>query len=237
MTKLTYFDLGYCSYDEALLLQLQLLDQVRSAHKELACLMLLEHDPPVITLGRSARPEHVLASADRLTSLGIELHKTSRGGDVAYHGPGQLVGYPILSLQHRRLNVHQYLRNLEEALMRLLERFAINSRRIDGLTGVWVGDEKIAAIGIAVRRWVTYHGFALNVSPDMSHFETIVPCGIVDKHITSLEKLVGESISVNEIKDSLTESMAEVFGFESARKQDIQQFLPDHAYATWRGGS
>jgi lipoate-protein ligase B len=219
MTTLECFDIGRAAYGPTVDLQKRLLADVKAAAEERAFLVLVEHDPPVITLGRSTRgPDNVLVPRDRLAREGIELHESSRGGDVTYHGPGQLVGYPILRLDLHGRDVHRYLRDLEEVLIRLLARFGVEGGRTEGLTGVWVGHYKIAAIGVAVSRWVTYHGFALNVEPNLSHFGLIVPCGIRDKGVTSLARVLGRPVTVAEVKRPLAECVAEVFGFEGVRE-------------------
>jgi len=213
MTPLTVMDCGRAAYGPTLDLQKKLLREVQLADDERAYLLLVEHEPAVITLGRRAKAEHLLASRERLAAMGIELAEASRGGDITYHGPGQLVGYPILHLAPGRRPVHAYIRNLEESLIRLLERFGIEGRRIGGKTGVWVGDEKVAAIGIAVSRWTAYHGFALNVATDLSAFDLIVPCGIRGARVTSLERLTGRAVAIEEVKPPLVECLAEVLGF------------------------
>jgi lipoate-protein ligase B len=216
MAELVCLDIGRAAYEPALALQERLVAEVKAAGDERAFLVLVEHDPPVITLGRGAEDRHVVASAERLAAEGIEVQASSRGGDVTYHGPGQIVGYPIVRLDLHGRDVHRYLRDLEEALIRTLGRFGVEGYRAEGLTGVWVGEEKIAAIGVAVTRWVSYHGFALNVAPDLSHFDLIVPCGIRERGVTSLARLTGEGVSVEAVKPPLVECFAEVFGFEGA---------------------
>jgi len=216
MAELVYLDVGRMAYGPAVALQKRLVAEVKASEAELARLVLVEHDPPVITLGRGAHAEHVVASRERLAAEGIELHESSRGGDVTYHGPGQLVGYPILRLDLHGHDVHRYLRDLEEVLIRTVSRFGITGERSEGQTGVWVGAEKVAAIGVAVTRWVTWHGFALNVSTNLSHFHLIVPCGIPDKGVTSLERLLGRPVAMDEVKPAVLESMVEVFGFSGA---------------------
>ncbi|HEY3997293.1 MAG TPA: lipoyl(octanoyl) transferase LipB [Candidatus Xenobia bacterium] len=153
-------------------------------------LLLLQH-PPVVTMARGADRSHVLLSSEELASRGAELVECNRGGDVTYHGPGQLVGYPIIDLKPDRCDVGQYLRDLEQLLIETLSVFGLTASRKPGLTGVWVGHEKIAALGVHMSRWVTTHGFALNVSPALEHFAWIVPCGIRDYGVTSMEKLLG----------------------------------------------
>lgn len=219
MLELIYSDLGRRSYEAALRIQRRLLDEVISGGDGPARLMLLEHDPPVITLGRSAGGGHILASPDRLRREGIEVRESDRGGDVTYHGPGQLVGYPIVQLARRGRTVRGYVRSLEEVIIRLLGRFGLEGRRPEGLTGVWVGDEKVAAIGIAVKRWVAWHGFALNVSTNLSHFDFIVPCGLDGCKVTSMEKLLDRPVQISQVRRYLIECMGEVFGFDSVREE------------------
>ena len=173
-------------------------------------LLLLEH-PHVFTLGRGANSANILAGADQLESLSIEVHETGRGGDVTYHGPGQLVGYPIIDLKPDRCDVHRYVRDIEEVLIRSIAEFGITGERIPGLTGVWVGTEKIAAIGIRIARWITSHGFALNVNTDLDYFQMIVPCGITDKGVTSMSRLLGHRLDMKEVARIVALRFAEVF--------------------------
>lgn len=174
-------------------------------------LLLLEHIPPVITLGRATQQEHLLATREQLQNLGIQLVETDRGGDITYHGPGQLVGYPILDLREHSRDVHLYLRRLEEVIIRALRHFGIEAHRKEGLTGVWVGEEKVAAMGIKVSHWITMHGFALYVYPNLSHFDLIVPCGIHDKGVTSLQNLLGQEVTLQEVVPVVVNSFANVF--------------------------
>ena len=199
-------------YAEALELQKDLVE-ARKAGSIPDQLLLLQH-PPVITLGVKARSDrtNVLASPQALERQGVQLFETGRGGDVTYHGPGQLVGYPILDLRPDRCDVHRYVRDMEDALIRVAAAFGITSGRVAGLTGVWVGNEKLAAIGVRISRWVTSHGFAFNVTTDLTHFDLIVPCGIVDKGVTSLERLLGRTVPMREVEDAAAESFARVFG-------------------------
>ena len=217
MAELVTLDVGRAAYGPTLRLQERLRREVHAAPEERAYLVLVEHDPPVITLGRGADAAHVVAPRDRLAREGVEIHETQRGGDVTYHGPGQIVGYPILRLDLHGRDVHRYLRDLEETLIRLLARFGIQGERVRGMTGVWVGREKVAAIGVAISRWVTWHGFALNVDPDLAHFGLIVPCGLQGMGVTSLARLLGRAITVAEVKGPLVECLVEVFGFDGAR--------------------
>jgi lipoyl(octanoyl) transferase len=180
-------------------------------------LLLCEH-PHVITQGRSGKRENLLASENVLKQKGVEFHATDRGGDITYHGPGQLVGYPILNLGAIRRDVVWYVRMLEEAMIRATAEFGVTAGRVTGKTGIWVGEsgaeEKLAAIGVHISRWVTSHGFAYNVSTDLRFFDLIVPCGIADRKPTSLEKLLGRSVSAKEVKPRIATHLGEVFGLE-----------------------
>jgi lipoate-protein ligase B len=173
-------------------------------------LLLLEH-PHVFTLGRGADASNILADQDQLQSNSVEVHETGRGGDVTYHGPGQLVGYPIINLKPDRCDVHRYVRALEEVLIRTIADYGIDGGRIEGLTGVWVGNEKIAAIGVRIARWITSHGFALNVNTDLKFFQMIVPCGITDKGVTSISRLVGRDVDLREVAATAAGHFGEVF--------------------------
>ena len=222
-------DLGRAAYAPTLALQLQLVAQLRAMATEErggsdadagdraqdGWLLLVEHDPPVLTMGRRAEEGHVLVPRERLAALGIEVHEVSRGGDVTYHGPGQLVAYLILRLDRHGRDVHLFMRNLEESVIRVLARYGVAGERAEGLTGVWVGREKVAAAGVAITRWVTYHGIALNVCPQMDHFGLIVPCGITDRGVTSLSALAGREVSVAEVRPAMAECVAEVFGMRA----------------------
>ncbi|MBI2222496.1 MAG: lipoyl(octanoyl) transferase LipB [Acidobacteria bacterium] len=211
MRKVQVRRLGRIGYADALELQQRLVEERRRGEIE-DQLLLLEH-PPVITLGVKVRNDrsHVLASPERLATLGVELHETGRGGDVTYHGPGQVVGYPIVDLRPDRCDVHAYVRDLEEVMIRAARTFGVEATRVAGLTGIWVGNEKLAAIGVRISRWVTSHGFAFNVNTDLSHFALIVPCGINDRGVTSLAKLLGRAVPMAEVEDALEVAAREVF--------------------------
>lgn len=202
---------GVVPYADALALQKELVD-ARKADRIPDQLILLQH-PPVITLGVKTRSDrsHVLATPEALQQQGVELFETGRGGDVTYHGPGQLVGYPILDLRPDRCDVHRYVRDLEEALIQVAAAFGLSAGRVPGLTGVWVGNEKLAAIGVRISRWITSHGFALNVGTDLSHFGLIVPCGITDRGVTSLEVLLGRPVAMGDVEEAAIQAMASVF--------------------------
>ena len=206
--------LGTIGYQAALDLQAQLVER-RKQGLIPDQLLLLEH-PPVITLGVRTRNDrsHVLESEAALAAKGVGLFETGRGGDVTYHGPGQLVGYPIVDLKPDRCDVHRYVRDLEEVLIRAVDAFGVRAGRIEGLTGIWVGDQKLAAIGVRISRWVTSHGFALNVNTDLSHFGLIVPCGITDKGVTSLERLLGHALPMDEVAETVARQFAALFSGE-----------------------
>ncbi|MEK6301946.1 MAG: lipoyl(octanoyl) transferase LipB [Acidobacteriota bacterium] len=203
---------GLVSYSDGLALQEQAVERLRSDEAP-EQLLLLEH-PHVFTLGRGADSAHILAGKEQLQSRSIEVHETGRGGDVTYHGPGQLVAYPIISLKPDRCDVHRYVRDIEEVLIRTIADFGVTGTRIAGLTGVWVGNEKLAAIGVRIARWITSHGFALNVSTDLNYFQMIVPCGISDRGVTSLSKLVGRSIDIQKVAQCAASHFGEVFSRE-----------------------
>jgi lipoyl(octanoyl) transferase len=181
--------LGVVPYLDALALQRALVEQRRA--DQIDDLLLLVEHPPVLTLGvrGDGGRSHILITPEALAARGIEVHETGRGGDITYHGPGQIVGYPILNLKPDRCDVHRYVRDLEEVLIRVARDYDIEARRIEGLTGAWVGAEKLAAIGVRISRWITCHGFALNLTTDLSHFDLILPCGIPDRGVTSLAQL------------------------------------------------
>ena len=190
--------LGRVDYAEGLALQRRLVAERREDQIE-DTLLLLEH-PPVITLGRNSDRANVLEGDDDLRARGIEIHEIGRGGDVTFHGPGQLVGYPIVKLVDREKDAHAYLRNLEAGLIDLAAHYGITARRVAGLTGIWVGDEKLAAIGVRLSTgWITSHGFAFNVTTDLDGFSAIVPCGIHGKGVTSLERLLADCPAIDEV--------------------------------------
>jgi lipoyl(octanoyl) transferase len=202
-------NLGVVEYDDGLELQDALRQSV--GRGELPDQLLLLEHPPVVTVGRNSDGANVLLAEEELAKRGIGLYETGRGGDVTFHGPGQVVGYPIVDLNPDRRDVHRYVRDLEEVMIRALEDFGVRSGRIPGLTGVWVGDLKVAAIGVRISRWITSHGFAFNVGTDLGYFRTIVPCGIEDRGVTSLESLLREVVPMKVVRDRLTARFAEVF--------------------------
>ena len=203
--------LGVVPYADGLELQRELVGR-RKADQIPDQLLLLEH-PPVITLGVKTRNDrsHVVATVETLEEEGVEVFESGRGGDVTYHGPGQLVAYPIIDLRPDRCDVHRYVRDLEEVLIRTSAAFGIVARRSEGLTGAWVGEEKLAAIGVRIARWITSHGFALNVSTNLSHFGLIVPCGISGKGVTSVEKLLARQVPMASVQDAAVDAFCAVF--------------------------
>lgn len=224
-------NLGIVPYAEALALQHQLVD-ARKAGQGNDALLLLEH-PPVFTLGRNATETHILAAPEFLDEIGIEVHRVERGGDVTYHGPGQLVGYPILDLHNYRMDVGWYVRSLEDVLIATLNSYGLEARRagMDAtgkrdpkLVGVWIDnpsddpldrqihpEAKIAQIGARIESWITYHGFALNVDPNMEHFQLIVPCGITDKPVTSLAHALHRPVSMRDVRERVVCAFEKVF--------------------------
>src|SRR2546426_12535098 len=209
-------DLGLMGYAEAWALQKRLV-AARKANAIEDVLLLCEH-PHVITQGRNGKREHLLASEHVLQQKGVEFHATDRGGDITYHGPGQIVGYPILNLGAIRRDVVWYVRMLEEVMIRATLEFGITAERVEGKTGIWVRagntEEKVAAIGVHISRWVTSHGFAYNVSTDLRNFDLIVPCGIAECKATSLEKLLGRSVEEKEVSPRIAKHLGELLGLE-----------------------
>ena len=222
MRPLEIVDLGRMRYADALEVQQKL---VKTRHSGEGCdtLLFVEH-PHVVTMGRNGKVHHLLASEEILARTGIEYYETDRGGDVTYHGPGQVVGYPILNLREWKRDVHAYFRGVEQALIDALAVFGITANRIAerGYEGVWVDGAKIAAIGIHISRWVTSHGFALNVDTDLSYFKYIVPCGLA-KPVCSLRSL-GSQVGREEVISAIATSFANVFGYEPAMaQQELQE--------------
>jgi len=209
--------LGVVPYADGLALQRAVVEERQ--HNRIDDVLLLVEHPHVLTLGvrGDGGRRHILATLDQLAQRGIDIHETGRGGDITYHGPGQLVGYPIICLKPDRCDVHKYVRDLEEVLIRTAADYGIAGRRIEGLTGVWVQAEntesaqKLAAIGVRISRWVTSHGFALNVTTNLEHFSWIVPCGIADRGVTSMARLRGGALRLEEVAESVVRHFAAVF--------------------------
>jgi lipoate-protein ligase B len=202
--------LGLVPYAQALELQREVAKQRVAGTLAQDVLLLLEH-PPVVTMGRSAKESHLLASAELLAARGVERFEVERGGDVTFHGPGQLVGYPIIDLKRHKRDLHWYLRQVEEALIRGLAMVGIAAERNAGYSGVWTKGRKIASIGVHARDWVTWHGFALNVSTDLSYFDLMVPCGIQAVTMTSVEREISDGVTMNYVTDCVVAGFADVF--------------------------
>ena len=211
MRELDVRRLGVVSYAEALAVQRALVEE-RRAERVPDLLLLLQH-PPVITLGvkGDGGRSNIVADEARLSELGIDVSETGRGGDVTYHGPGQIVGYPILDLRPDRCDVHRYVRDLEEVMIGVCADYGVQAERIQGLTGAWVGEEKIGAIGVRISRWITSHGFAFNVNTDLGHFDLIVPCGIANRGVTSLRLATGRDLSISDVEDALVRRFCDRF--------------------------
>jgi lipoyl(octanoyl) transferase len=210
------------AYAEALALQRALVEE-RKAGTIDDQLLLVEH-PHVLTLGvrGDGGRSHILAPPELLATRGVEIHEAGRGGDITYHGPGQIVGYPIVDLKPDRQDVHRYVRDIEEVLIRTAADYGVEAGRVDGLTGVWVGREKLAAIGVRIARWVTSHGFALNLTTDLDYFNLIVPCGIADRGVTSLARLLGRDVDRLEVEDHIVAHFCRVFERAVAAAAPVQ---------------
>jgi lipoate-protein ligase B len=211
--ELTYYNLGLVDYKSTWDLQTQFLNK-RIKNEVRDTLILLEH-PHTYTLGKVADKGNLTANEDQLNSLGISVYEIDRGGDITYHGPGQIVGYPIINLSDWKEDTHYYLRSLEEVIMNVCNDYGLSTQRNEKYTGVWINDKKIAAIGIKVSRWVTMHGFAFNVNTDLNYFGGIIPCGIRDKEVTSLSKELGRNIEIEEVKSKLVDNFKNIFNYNS----------------------
>lgn len=212
--------LGTVDYAEAHRAQKEL--QTKRIAGEIGDTVLLLEHPPVLTMGRSAKVQHVLASESELEALGVELHEVGRGGDVTYHGPGQLVAYPIVDLKPDRKDVRKYVSSLEETMIRTCADFGLTANRVAGLNGAWIGERKVGAVGVRISRWVTMHGLALNVNSRLEHFEWIVPCGIQDKGVTSISAELGREVSV----DTALELLAAHFAAQYDAEVEWQDAMP-----------
>ena len=203
--------LGLVPYADALALQKELVEERRQGR--IGDILLLVEHPHVLTLGvrGDGGRSHILAAPDVLAARGVDVHETGRGGNITYHGPGQLVGYPIIDLKPDRCDVHRYVRDLEEVLIRVSADYGLSGERVGGLTGVWIGGAKVAAIGVRIARWITSHGFALNVTADLDYFNLIVPCGIADRGVTSLSQLLGRPVDRREVEDRVVQRFSEIF--------------------------
>ncbi|MBV6445434.1 MAG: lipoyl(octanoyl) transferase LipB [Ignavibacteriales bacterium] len=220
---LFYSDLGLVSYQETWDLQKTLLTQRLEGTIE-DTLLLLEH-PNTYTLGKTADRANLVGSDEYLAEKHIDVFEIDRGGDITYHGPGQLVGYPIINLQNWKPDTHLYLRTIEEMIINVLRQYGVESGRKPEYTGVWVGEAKIAAIGIKISRWITMHGFAFNINTDLDLFNGIIPCGIKDKEVTSLAKLLGREVPIQEIKMKIKTEFAHLFGFDEIKDVNVHQMV------------
>lgn len=227
-------DLGQRPYRETWDLQVRiqntLIEQKRAAQKgnpvkepRNDVLLFVEH-PHVYTLGKSGDFKNLLREENELSDLDAEFVKIDRGGDITYHGPGQIVGYPILDLDRHFTDMHKYLRLLEEVIIRVCAEYHLAAGRLDKVTGVWVNESKICAMGIKCSRWVTMHGFAFNVHPSLEYFDHIIPCGISDKQVTSLSEMTGQHISMEEVKKRILENFSHVFGVETRYVNSLSEF-------------
>ena len=210
VSELYVVDLGALPYASALELQRDVARRRITGEIAEDVLLLVEH-PPVVTLGRTAKGSNLIASPEYLASHGVELFEVERGGDITFHGPGQLVGYPILDLQPDRCDVHKYVRDLEEVMIRAAGDFGIRAGRVEGLSGAWVGADKLGAIGVRISRWITSHGFALNVTTDLEYFNLIVPCGIASGGVTSLTRVAGTEVNMADAEAAVAAHFSQVF--------------------------
>ncbi|MHB9041794.1 MAG: lipoyl(octanoyl) transferase LipB [Melioribacteraceae bacterium] len=218
-----YSDLGLIDYKQAWDLQKEIFD-LRLRNEINDTFFLLEH-PHTYTLGKVAERENLISSESQLKELGISVYDIDRGGDITYHGPGQIVGYPIIKLSDWKEDTHLYLRGLEEVIILTCREYGIETERNPKYTGVWIGERKIAAIGIKVSRWITMHGFAFNVNTDLSYFGGIIPCGIKDKDVTSLQRELGREISIDEVKEKLIKNFIKVFDYTDFVEKSKEKFL------------
>jgi len=242
MNTVELYDLGRSSYtpvwDLQASVQQRLIDEKLKRRKQSSnsilpgsndVLLLVEH-PHVYTLGKSGDSAHLLKGLSELSEIDAEYVEIDRGGDITYHGPGQIVGYPILDLDRYFTDVHKYLRYLEEVIIRTCADYGIEAGRIDGLTGVWTGNRKICAMGIKCSRWITMHGFALNVNTDLAYFQHIVPCGITDKEVTSMEQLLGSEIDQDEVKEHIIRHFENVFEVNIVKDRTLPELDRQFSY-------
>ncbi len=211
-------DLGHTEYKACWELQQQLFEQ-RAKKLIPDTLLLTEHDN-VYTIGKSGNDNHLLATNAELAEKGIAIHHNDRGGDITYHGPGQLVGYPILDLSNYYHDLHRYLRDIEEVIIRTLATFGVTGSRVPEYTGVWVGNDKICAIGVKTSRWITMHGFAFNINTDLAYYNRIIPCGIFERGVTSLQQVLGQTVDLKEVSTRLVKCFGQVFGVEINNQPD-----------------
>jgi len=226
LRKLVYCDLGLIDYKDAWDIQ-KSIHQLRVENKIDDVLFLLEH-PHTYTLGKTANKENLVSDSKYLTENNISVYDIDRGGDITYHGPGQIVGYPIISLTDWLQDTHKYLRAIEEVILKVCEEYGLKGSRVDKYTGVWIDDRKICAIGIKVSRWITMHGFAFNVNTDLKLFNGIIPCGIIDKDVTSLNRELKTKIQINEVKEKIIHHFNDFFRFDQIEfksKEEIKSLI------------
>jgi lipoic acid synthetase len=228
MNTVKYINLGLISYTECLDLQMEIVN-LRHEGVISDIVLLLEHNP-VITMGRSGGEDALLVTHERLSEAGIELYDTDRGGNITYHGPGQLVGYPIFDLRDYGKDAHLFLRNLEQVVIETIGEFGVTGEAVPGLTGVWVNGDKISSIGVAARKWISYHGFALNVDPNLKHWALLHPCGLIGKHVTALKMLTDVCPSMDDVKSAAVQSFAKVFDIklEQMSLSELKQLIDSH---------
>lgn len=242
MNTVDLYDLGLAPYrpvwDLQSAIQQRLIDEKRARRDQKLykpgdgskdVLLFVEH-PHVYTLGKSGDSAHLLKGLQELNEIEAEYIEIDRGGDITYHGPGQIVGYPILDLDRYFTDIHKYLRKLEEVIIRTCAEFGIEAGRIEGLTGVWAGDEKVCAMGIRCSRWVTMHGFALNVNTDLSYFNHIVPCGISNKEVTSLQQLLGRKVDARKVKKHLLKHFSDIFEVKVQKVESLPELDDEFSY-------
>ncbi|MEW5923248.1 MAG: lipoyl(octanoyl) transferase LipB [Candidatus Zixiibacteriota bacterium] len=225
--RLFKIELGRTKYKKAWEIQKKLV-KIRAQEKIPDCLLVTEHDP-VITMGRGASKKNLLVPTEQLKKKKIELYEVERGGDITFHGPGQIVLYPILDLHERGQDVHQYLRDLEHFIIMALQQIGLEAYTKKGLTGIWVNSHKIGAIGVAVSRWVTYHGLALNVNTDMKYFDLINPCGITDHPVGSIAGILGVDIEMEYLSELLVENFADLFYYEVESIDSAEDLIAEHS--------
>jgi lipoyl(octanoyl) transferase len=220
---LKYCDPGFIDYDKAWRLQKAIFDKRLKGEID-DVLLLLEH-PNTYTLGKTAKREHLVGSEEYLKENNFSIYDIDRGGDITYHGPGQIVGYPIIDLNNWKKDTHLYLRSLEETIMLTCKDYGLDTERNEKYTGVWIKDRKIAAIGIKVSRWITMHGFAFNINTDLSHFNGIIPCGIRDKDVTSLKREFNKPFEISEVKILLVKHFGEIFRYDEVTRIEAEELL------------
>lgn len=221
--KLIYSDLGLIDYAKAWNLQKEVFEKRVSGNTD-DTFFMLEH-PNTYTLGKTADKNNLISNKDYLEKEGISVFEIDRGGDITYHGPGQIVGYPIIDLKNWKQDTHLYLRNIEETIIKVCNYYGLNAGRKEKYTGVWIGERKICAIGVKISRWVTMHGFAFNINTNLNLFNGIIPCGIKDKEVTSLERELGKRFDINEVKEKILEVFINQFNYDEFSTVKSEEYL------------